>query len=79
MVDDIKPDETLDCRGLSCPMPVLKTKKAISKMESGKILEILSTDPGTKNDLPSFARRVGQEYLGEKDDDGFTRFYMKVK
>ncbi len=79
MVEDIKPDETLDCRGLSCPMPVLKTKKTISKMESGQILEILSTDPGTKNDMPSFASRSGHEYLGEKDDEGFFRFYLKVK
>lgn len=79
MTDDIKPDETLDCRGLSCPMPVLKTKKAIGNMKSGQILEILSTDAGTKNDLPSFATRVGHEFLGEKEDDGFTRFYLRVK
>ena len=38
-----------------------------------------STDPGTKNDMPSFANRGGHEYLGEKDDEGFTRFYIKVK
>ena len=79
MVDDIKADETLDCRGLSCPMPILKTKKAMGKMTSGQILELLSSDPGTKNDLPKFATRAGHEYLGEKDDQGFTRFYLKVK
>ena len=79
MVDDITPDETLDCRGLSCPMPLLKTKKAIGKMNSGQIIEILGTDPGTKNDLPGFASKAGHEYLGEKEDGGFTRFYLKVK
>ncbi|MFP3913139.1 MAG: sulfurtransferase TusA family protein [Desulfobacteraceae bacterium] len=79
MADDIKPDETLDCRGLSCPMPILKTKKAINKMDSGKIIEVLSTDPGTKNDLPAFAKRGGHEYLGHKDDEGFARLYLKVK
>jgi tRNA 2-thiouridine synthesizing protein A len=79
MVDNITPDETLDARGLSCPMPLLKTKKAIGKMKSGQILEILGTDPGTKNDLPGFAKKTGHAYLGEKEDDGFTRFYMKVK
>lgn len=79
MTDDIKPDETLDCRGLSCPMPVLKTKKAVGKMKSGQILELLSSDPGTKNDLPAFIERSGHEYLGDKDDQGFTRFYLKVK
>ena len=79
MVDNITPDETLDCRGLSCPMPLLKTKKAIGKMKSGQILEILGTDPGTKNDLPGFAKKAGHEYLGYKNDDGFTRFYLKLK
>jgi tRNA 2-thiouridine synthesizing protein A len=79
VLDDVKPDETLDCRGLVCPMPILKTKKAIKKMESGQIIEIMGTDPGTKNDLPSFANRAGHEYLGEKDDEGFTRFYLRIK
>ncbi len=79
MVEGITPDETLDCRGLSCPMPLLKTKKAVGKMKSGQIIEILGTDPGTKNDLPSFANKAGHEYLGEKEDEGFMRFYLKVK
>lgn len=79
MVDDIEPDDTLDCRGLSCPMPIIKTKKTIDKMKSGEVLEILSSDPGTKNDLPAFARRMGHEYLGEKEDEGYSRFYLKVK
>ena len=79
MIDDITPDETLDCRGLSCPMPLLKTKKAVGKMKSGQIIEVLSSDPGTKNDLPGFAKKGGHEFLGEKEDDGYIRFYMKVK
>jgi tRNA 2-thiouridine synthesizing protein A len=79
MVEGITPDETLDCRGLSCPMPLLRTKKAIGKLQSGQILEILGTDPGTRNDLPSFAGKAGHEYLGEKEDEGFIRFYIKAK
>ena len=79
MLDDIAPDETLDCRGLSCPMPILKTKKALTHMRSGQILEILGTDPGTRNDLPSFVKRNGHEYLGEKEDEDFIRFYIKAK
>ena len=79
MLDDIKSDQTLDARGLSCPMPLLKTKKAIGGMKSGQILEVLGTDPGTRNDLPSFAKKSGHQYLGEKEDEGFTRFYLKVK
>ena len=70
-------DEVLDCRGLSCPMPVLKTKKSIKKMSSGQILEIQSTDPGTANDLPAFVERSGDEYLGSEPGDGFTSFFIK--
>ena len=79
MVNNLIPDETLDCRGLSCPMPLLKTKKAVANMKSGQILEVLSSDIGTKNDLPAFAKRFGHEYLGDKDEEGFSRLYVKVK
>ena len=79
MTEDITPDETLDCRGLRCPMPILKTKKALGNMKPGQILEILGTDSGTGDDLPIFARRTGHEYLGKKDDKDFMRFYVKVK
>ena len=79
MVENIIPDEIVDCRGLSCPLPILRTMKTVAKMESGQILEVQSTDPGTKNDLPSFAGRAGHEYLGNKDEKGFTRSYIKVK
>jgi tRNA 2-thiouridine synthesizing protein A len=78
-MEDIKPDQTLDARGLSCPMPVLKTKKAIESLTSGQVLEILSTDPGTRNDLPSWANRTGNTFMGEKEDQGFIRFYVKKK
>jgi tRNA 2-thiouridine synthesizing protein A len=78
-MEDIKPDQTLDARGLSCPMPVLKTKKAIESLKSGQILEVLGTDPGTRNDMPGWANRTGNIYLGEKEDQGFIRFYVKKK
>jgi tRNA 2-thiouridine synthesizing protein A len=79
MLDDITPDEILDCRGLNCPMPILKTKKTIARMRSGEILEIQSTDLGTKNDLPGVASRAGHEYLGDRDEECFIRSYIKVK
>jgi tRNA 2-thiouridine synthesizing protein A len=78
-MEDIKPDQTLDARGLTCPMPVLKTKKAIESLKSGQILEVLGTDPGTRNDMPGWANRTGNTYLGEKEDQGFIRFYVKKK
>ncbi len=79
MVANITPDKTLDCKGMNCPMPILKTKKALDGMNSGQILEILGSDPATANDLPAFAKNTGHEYLGSKDEDGFTRYYLRVK
>ncbi|HIE33040.1 MAG TPA: sulfurtransferase TusA family protein [Thermodesulfobacteriaceae bacterium] len=75
--DDIKADMTIDCKGLSCPMPLLKTKKAIQKLQSGQILEVLGTDPGSRNDIPGWCERAGHEFLGVKEDAGFMRFYIR--
>ena len=60
---DVNIDETLDARGLNCPLPVLKTKKALKPMEAGKVLEVFSTDPGTVKDLEAFAEQTGHELL----------------
>ena len=79
MIESIMPDEVLDCRELNCPMPILKTKKTVDKMQSGQVLEILSTGAGTKNDLPAFANKNGHEYLGDRDEEDFTRSFIKVK
>ncbi|MFO8239945.1 MAG: sulfurtransferase TusA family protein [Dissulfuribacterales bacterium] len=75
--DGLTVAHTLDAKGLSCPMPILKTKKEINKIKSGEILEVLGTDPGTRNDIPGWCERVGHEYLGEKEDAGFLHFYIK--
>ncbi len=75
--DNIESDETLDVKGLSCPMPMLKTRKAISKLPSGQVLEIQGTDPGTKNDLPGWCAKEGHEFMGTKDCGNFTSFYIK--
>jgi tRNA 2-thiouridine synthesizing protein A len=76
-LNSIKADKTLDCKGMSCPMPLLKTKKAMDAINSGEILEIMGTDPGSKNDLPGWCERAGHEFLGAVEDTGFTRFYIK--
>jgi tRNA 2-thiouridine synthesizing protein A len=78
-MDDIKADETLDVRGLSCPMPLLKTKKTMEKLASGQILEILGSDPGTRNDLPNWAKRSGHDFMGEREGDGFNRYFIRKK
>jgi len=75
--DGIKADLTLDAKGLSCPMPLLKTKKEIGKLAAGQVLEVLGTDPGSRNDMPGWCEKSGHTFMGEKEDAGFFRFYIK--
>jgi tRNA 2-thiouridine synthesizing protein A len=77
--EKITPHRSLDVKGLSCPMPLLRTKKEIEKINSGEILEIIGSDPGSRKDLPGWAIRSGHEYLGEKEEAGIFRFYIKKK
>ncbi|MBN1754874.1 sulfurtransferase TusA family protein [bacterium] len=74
---DVKVDQTLDCRGLSCPMPILKMAKAIKDMSSGEVLEILGTDPGSKTDIPGWCEKTGNEFLGLEDLGDHSKFYIK--
>ena len=76
-LDTIKVDKTLDAKGLVCPMPLLKSKKAIDALEPGQVLEILGTDEGSKIDLPGWCERVGHTYLGVKEEGSSFKFYIK--
>ena len=76
-MDNIKPDRTVDAKGLECPMPLLKAKKEIDAMESGQVLEIIGTDEGSKVDLPGWCDRVGHSYLGVKEEANFFKFYIR--
>jgi tRNA 2-thiouridine synthesizing protein A len=67
----------LDAKGLSCPMPLLRTKKEIGKLNSGEVLSVDGTDPGSRNDIPGWCERSGHDFLGLKDGDGFTTFFIK--
>lgn len=73
------PQRTLDCRGDACPLPLLKTKKAMAAMAGGEILEVVGTDPGSKNDLPSWANRTGNLYLGEEEEGDVFHFFLQKK
>ena len=77
VADDVTPASVLDAKGLSCPMPLLRTKKEIGKIGSGEILQVDGTDPGSRNDIPGWCERSGHEYLGEKEGDGFFSFFIK--
>ncbi|MBI5193342.1 MAG: sulfurtransferase TusA family protein [Nitrospirae bacterium] len=70
-------DQVLDCRKMSCPVPVIKTKNVMSKMGSGEVLEMISTDPGSLKDIEAWARQTGQELLEVVHEDSQYRFYIK--
>jgi tRNA 2-thiouridine synthesizing protein A len=72
----IKPATVVDARGSACPGPLLEAKKGIGKVKVGEVLEILSNDPGTKNDIPVWAKKVGHEYLGHLTMDGYDRLFI---
>jgi len=65
---DIKME--LDCRGLKCPLPVIKTRKAIKELNSGALLRMISSDPGSINDIRAWAKRTGNKLLGEEHKQG---------
>ncbi len=67
----------VDARGGACPGPLLETKKALTGVPVGDILETLSSDEGTKADIPVWARKTGQEYLGTVTDSGYDHIYVR--
>lgn len=76
--DRIVADIVLDTTGLSCPMPLLKTKKTLSSMAPGEILEIISTDPGSQKDIPKFGKKGQNEFLGMVDgNSGAFKYYIR--
>lgn len=77
-LEQIAPDKKLDTTGLSCPMPLLKTKKTLSQMTSGEILEVVSSDPGSQKDIPKFGNKGGNTYLGHlSGDNGLHKYYIR--
>jgi len=74
---EIKIDKLLDAKGLSCPLPILKTKKAVEALVKDQVLKVETTDPGSKNDMVSWAKRTGNEILGVDEKSGTYIFYIK--
>jgi tRNA 2-thiouridine synthesizing protein A len=72
-------DHTLDCKGLSCPMPIVKLNATIKKIEVGQVLEMIGTDPGSKKDVPLWCKRTGNELLETIDESGVFRFIIQRK
>jgi len=78
-VKDIKPDAILDCVGLSCPMPILKTSIKIKEMQQGQVLEVQSDDDGIEKDMPAWCDMTGNEYIGQVKKNGEYRVYVRKK
>ncbi|WP_421385136.1 sulfurtransferase TusA family protein [Bacillus salacetis] len=70
-------DKVLDAKGLACPMPIVKTKKAMNELESGQVLEVLATDKGAKNDLTAWAKSGGHELVDHKEENDVFTFWIK--
>lgn len=71
------PDVHVDARNMNCPLPILKAKKALAGMESGQILRVEATDPGSKQDFAAFARQTGNALLAQVDEAEVSVFYLR--
>jgi tRNA 2-thiouridine synthesizing protein A len=69
--------KTLDAKGLACPMPIVKTKKAIDAIKSGEVLEVVVTDKGALNDIPAWAKSGGHTVLEQKTEEDVLYFYIR--
>jgi tRNA 2-thiouridine synthesizing protein A len=72
-------DKELDARGLSCPLPILKTKKAMNDLASGQVLKVIATDPGSVKDMQSFANQTGNPLLESGEENKDYVFFLKKK
>jgi len=74
----MKADKTLDCLGLYCPMPIVKTAEKFKELKPGEVLEVLSDDKGIKEDMPAWCQTTGHEFLGmEEEEGGEIKVYVK--
>ena len=76
---NITADKSVDARGTACPGPLLEAKKAMGTVNSGQVLEIISSDEGTKRDIPKWCTKQGHEYLGIVEEAGYFKVYLKKK
>jgi len=72
-------DQELDARGLSCPLPILKNKKALGGMQAGQVLKVVATDPGSIKDMEAFSKQTGNELLASSQEGGAYVFMLKKK
>jgi tRNA 2-thiouridine synthesizing protein A len=73
----VTPDQTLDCSGLACPMPILKTKKAVDGLQIGQVLKMIATDPGSVSDMDAWTKKTGHELVASEQSGGSYIFYIR--
>ncbi len=73
----MKADETLDCVGLYCPMPIVNTAQKMKGLKSGQVLEVLSDDKGIKEDMPNWCKMTGNEFLSIEEEKGVYHVFVK--
>jgi len=72
-------DKELDARGLNCPLPILRAKKALNELQTGQVLKILATDPGSVKDFQAFSKQTGNELLSHAEANKEFTFFLKRK
>lgn len=77
MNEELKSKESLDLTGLACPMPIVKVSKAMKTLESGEVIDALTSDPGALTDFPAWARTSGNEIVKTQAEGDNARFYIK--
>ncbi len=75
----MKADRTLDCVGLYCPMPIVKTSQEIKELGEGDVLEVVADDPGIKSDMPAWCAKTGHEFLGIEEEDGEYHVFVRKR
>ncbi len=75
----MKADKSLDCVGLYCPMPIIKTAAVVNELETGEVLEVLADDKGIKEDMPAWCETTGNEFLGLEEENGIYKVYVRKK
>jgi tRNA 2-thiouridine synthesizing protein A len=70
-------DETLDCKGLMCPMPIVKLAKKMKELPVGKVLEMISDDIGSKEDVPAWSKRTNNQLVESREENGVFYYYIK--
>ena len=78
-MEEMHVSQTLDVKGLNCPLPVLKTKYALAEMKSGEVLEVVSTDPGSGKDIAALVERLGDELIETSEPGSQITFYIRKK